>query len=99
MSTQLGGLRVRGKQVRNSQTFIAIDVLRMQPDFRERIDWLIEEVKATAPASGYDEVLVANEPELRMERERLASGIPIADGTYDGLHAAALRVGITEALG
>jgi uncharacterized oxidoreductase len=92
-------LRVRGRKVRNSQTFIAIDVLRMQPDFRERVDWLIEHVKSAAPASGYEEVLVANEPELRMERERLASGIPIADGTYEGLMAAALRVGVGEALG
>jgi LDH2 family malate/lactate/ureidoglycolate dehydrogenase len=99
MSTQLGGIRVRGRQVRNSQTFIAIDVLRMQPDFRERVDWLIEEVKSAAPASGYDEVLVANEPELRMERERLRAGIPVADGTYEGLMAAARRVGMEEALG
>ncbi len=98
MSTQLGGLRVRGKRVRNSQTFIAIDVGRVQPDFRERVDWLIGEVKGAAPAAGYEEVLVANEPELRMERERLRSGIPVADGTYEGLLAAAVRVGVTERL-
>ncbi len=95
MSTELGGLRVRGRQVRNSQTFIAIDVLRMQPDFRERIDWLIDQVKSAAPASGYDEVLVANEPELRTERARLELGIPIAEGTYEALVAAAVRVGVT----
>jgi LDH2 family malate/lactate/ureidoglycolate dehydrogenase len=96
MSTELGGLRVRGRQVRNSQTFIAIDVLRMQPDFRERIDWLIGEVKSAAPAAGYEEVLVANEPELRTERERLISGIPIAQGTYEALLTAATRVGIAD---
>jgi LDH2 family malate/lactate/ureidoglycolate dehydrogenase len=97
-STQLGGLRVRGKRFRASQTFIAIDVLRMQPDFRDRIDWLIGEVKSAASASGYEEVLVANEPELRMQRERLASGIPVADGTYEALRAGAARVGVEEAL-
>lgn len=96
MSTQLGGLRVRGKRFRASQTFIAIDVLRMQPEFRERIDWLIEEVKSAAPASGYDEVLVANEPELRTERERLKSGIPIPDGTWEALVKGALKVGVGE---
>ena len=94
MSTQLGGLRVRGRQVRNSQTFIAIDVMRMQPEFRERADWLIESVKSAEPASGYDEVLVANEPELRMEKHRLAEGIPIPDGTWDALVKAAARVGV-----
>ncbi len=81
-----------------SQTFIAIDVMRMQPDFRERMDWLIEEVKSAAPAAGYDEVLVANEPELRRERGRLGSGIPVPDGTYEALRMAAARVGITEEL-
>ncbi|MDP9169614.1 MAG: Ldh family oxidoreductase [Acidobacteriota bacterium] len=94
MSTELGGLRVRGKRFRASQTFIAIDVLRMQPEFRERADWLIDQVKSAAPASGYDEVLVANEPELRTERQRLATGIPIPDGTWDALLKAAARVGI-----
>ena len=96
MSTQLGGLRVSGKPVRNSQTFIAIDALRMQPDFRERADWLIEQVKSAAPAGGYEEVLVANEPELRTERERLQSGIPIPDGTYTALLKAAARVGVDD---
>jgi len=94
MSMELGGLRVRGKRFRASQTFIAIDVLRMQPEFRERIDWLIGQVKSAAPASGYEEVLVANEPELRMERERLASGIPIPEGTWEALVKGAAKVGV-----
>ncbi|MES1260184.1 MAG: Ldh family oxidoreductase [Acidobacteriota bacterium] len=96
MSTQLGGLRVRGRKFRASQTFVAIDVLRMQPEFRERIDWLIDEVKSAAPASGYTEVLVANEPELRTERERLQSGIPIPDGTWAALVKGAARLGVPE---
>ena len=54
---------------------------------------LIDQVKSAAPASGYDEVLVANEPELRSERERMANGIPIPDGTWDALMKAAARVG------
>jgi LDH2 family malate/lactate/ureidoglycolate dehydrogenase len=96
MSTQLGGLRVRGKKFRASQTFIAMDVMRVQPDFRDRIDWLIGEVKSASPASGFDEVLVANEPELRMEQERLKNGIPIPDGTWDALVRTASRLGHGE---
>jgi LDH2 family malate/lactate/ureidoglycolate dehydrogenase len=96
MSTQLGGLRVRGQRFRVSQTFMAIDVFRMQPEFRERADWLIDQVKSAAPASGYTEVLVANEPELRMERLRLAEGIPIPDGTYEALVQGAARVGVND---
>ena len=98
MASELGGIRFRGKPVRASQTFIAIDVMRMQPDFRARMDWLIEEVKSAAPAAGYDEVLVANEPELRMERARLEAGIPVPDGTYEALRLAAARVGVTDSL-
>jgi LDH2 family malate/lactate/ureidoglycolate dehydrogenase len=98
MSTELGGLRIRGKRFRASQTFIAIDAMRMQPEFAERVDWLVGRVKDTLPASGFDEVLVANEPELRTEQKRLAEGIPIPDGTYASLIAGAVRVGVVEAL-
>lgn len=97
MSTELGGLRVRGKRFRASQTFVAVDVLRMQPEFVERMEWLIEHVKSAAPAEGFEEVLVANEPELRTERNRLAQGIPIPEGTWKALSDAAARVGLSPA--
>src|SRR5665213_1278690 len=96
MSSDLGGLRMRGKGTLASQTFIAIDVGRMQPDFAQRMDWLIGRVKKTTPARGFDEVLVANEPELRLERKRLAEGIPVPAGTYAALVEGAARVGIEE---
>jgi uncharacterized oxidoreductase len=70
----------------------------MQPDFADRVDWLIGRVKDTLPAAGFDEVLVANEPELRTERRRQADGIPIPDGTYASLLAGAVRAGINELL-
>jgi len=97
MSTELGGLRIRGRHFRASQTFLAIDVGRMQPDFAERVDWLIGAVKDTAPASGFDEVLVANEPELRTEQKRLVNGIPVPGGTWEALLKGAARVGIHDA--
>jgi LDH2 family malate/lactate/ureidoglycolate dehydrogenase len=94
MSTELGGLRVRGKRFRASQLFLAIDVKRMQPEFEERVDWLIGHVKSARPAVGFDEVLVANEPELRTRRERLAQGIPVPDGTWAALVKAGARWGV-----
>jgi LDH2 family malate/lactate/ureidoglycolate dehydrogenase len=98
MSTELGGLRIRGKRFRASQTFIAIDAMRMQPAFADRVDWLIGRVKDTLPATGFHEVLVANEPELRTEQKRLTQGIPIPDGTYASLSAGAVRAGVVEPL-
>lgn len=94
MSTDLGGIRYRGKPLRVTQTFLAVDVLRIQPDFRGRMDWLIQHVKNAAPAKGYDEVLVANEPELRSKAERLAHGVPVPDGTWELLLKNAARVGV-----
>ncbi len=94
MATELGGLRYRGKPFRASQTFLAIDVMRMQPEFRDRIDWLIDEVKSAAPAAGFDEVLVANEPELRTEKYRREHGLPIPDGTWAGLMKSAAVFGV-----
>src|SRR5579862_9556953 len=79
MSTELGGIRFRGKAVRVSQMFLAIDIARFEPvdEFRARMDRLIRILKTTPPATGYSEVLVAGEPEWRTEQERSRSGIPV----------------------
>jgi LDH2 family malate/lactate/ureidoglycolate dehydrogenase len=96
MSTELGGIRFRGKPVRVSQMFLAIDIARFMPldEFRARMDRLIRMMKSTTPASGYSEVLVAGEPEWRMEEERRRSGIPVGHGTWKALCEAADRLGV-----
>jgi len=79
-----------------SQMYVAIDVARFIPldDFRARMDRLIRAMKSTAPAKGYGEVLVAGEPELRMEEERRKSGVPVGHGTWHALCQAADRLGV-----
>ena len=96
MSTELGGIRVRGSQVRASQMFLAIDIARFiaLDEFRARMDLLIRTMKFTPPAKGYSEVLVAGEPELRMEEERARTGIPVGHGTWHALCEAADRLGV-----
>ena len=96
MSDQVGGIRFRGKPVRSSQMFLAIDVARFMPvkEFTARMEWLVGHVKSAAPAPGYDEVLVAGDPEWRMEAERLRDGIPIAPGNWETLVKAAARVNV-----
>jgi LDH2 family malate/lactate/ureidoglycolate dehydrogenase len=68
----LGGLRVTDRPFRVSQFFLAIDIERLMPraEFDERMRGLIDMVKSRKPAAGYDEVLVAGEPEWRAEAER-----------------------------
>ena len=96
IANELGGIRYRGKLVRVSQTFLAIDIARFMPveEFTARMEKLVGIMKSTPAAPGYAEVLVAGEPEWRIEAERLKSGIPIADGNWDMLCKAAKSVGV-----
>lgn len=97
MSTEIGGIRFRGRTVRVSQTFIAIDVARFIPleEFTARVEKVVGLMKDTPAAPGYDEVLVAGEPEWRIEAERRAHGIPIAEGNWEAVLKAAARVNVT----
>jgi LDH2 family malate/lactate/ureidoglycolate dehydrogenase len=96
MSTELGGIRFRGKKVRVSQMFLGIDIARFMPvdEFRARMDGLIRTIKSTLPAKGYSEVLVAGEPEWRMEQERRRGGVPVGPGTWKALCEAGDRLGV-----
>jgi len=96
MSTEVGGLRILERPMRTSQMFLAIDVARFMPaaEFRSRLARLVETVKSAAPAAGYDEVLVAGDPEWRAEETRLREGIPIPDGVWKALVADAARLGV-----
>lgn len=96
MSTELGGIKVRDKPMRASQCFLALDVSRIMAleQFQERMEKLVGLVKSSAPAKGFDEVLVAGEPEWRNEAQRRAEGIPISQGTWEGLTAIAARYNV-----
>ncbi|HLK62396.1 MAG TPA: Ldh family oxidoreductase [Bryobacteraceae bacterium] len=96
MSTEVGGIRFRGKTVRVSQMYLAIDVARFMPleEFTARVEQLVKMMKTTPTAPGYDEVLVAGDPEWRIEAERLEKGIPIEQGNWDLLCKTAARVGV-----
>lgn len=101
MSTQLGGIRVKGQPMRTSQLFLAIDVGRFMPlaDFEQRMQELVAMVKSSKTARGYDEILVAGEPEWRAEERRRSEGIPLSEGVWKSLSEAAreLRVALPEA--
>ncbi len=96
MANELGGIRWRGTRVRCSQTFIAVNIARFMPpgEFTARMEKLVAIVKSTPPAPGFSEVLVAGDPEWRTEAERLANGIPIAEGNWAELVKAAEKVGV-----
>jgi LDH2 family malate/lactate/ureidoglycolate dehydrogenase len=97
MATELGGLRVHNKRLRVGQAFIAIDVARFLPvdEFIARMRRLGDMIKQTATALGFDEVLLAGEPEWRAEAARAEHGIPITHPIWSGLLDLAQRLGVT----
>lgn len=96
MATELGGLRVRSKNMRVGQAFVAVDVSRFMPveAFVERMVRLREMIKNTAPAHGFDEVLLAGEPEWRAEAQRQEHGIPITLPIWQKLTELGTRLGV-----
>ncbi len=96
MANEVGGIRFRGKRVRVSQMFMAIDIGRFMPvdEFSGRVEQLVGLMKNTPPAPGYDEVLVAGDPEWRTQEQRLRDGIPIEQGNWELLCKAGARVGV-----
>ena len=93
-SMEVGGIRLTDRPFGTSQMFLAIDVGRFLPreEFEARMDSLVEVVKSAAVAAGYAEILVAGDPERRMEARRHIEGIPIAPGTWQDLCAAQNRL-------
>lgn len=83
--------------LRLSHMFLAIDPGNfIDPgEFQARIGRLVDMMKSSEPADGYDEVLVAGEPEWRMERQRLRDGIPIPQPPWDRLSAIAAKLRIS----
>jgi len=51
-------------------------------------------LKSSAPAPGYDEVLLAGEPEWRTEEKRRRDGIPVPVGLWEVLSAVASKHGV-----
>ncbi len=96
MSNELGGIRFRGAPVDVSQFYLALDPkCFLDPgEYESRAVKLTKKLKEVQPASGYNEVLVAGEPELRSEAKRRKEGIPLADDTWQSLSAWAQKLNV-----
>lgn len=96
MTNEIRGLRMHGRHSRVNHVFLAIDVARFLPleQFYARMEKLVGQLKGSAPAVGFDEVLMAGEPERRAEEQRRSRGITIPDGAWEELQKAAARLGV-----
>jgi hypothetical protein len=73
---------------------IRADLFIPEADYRERMDTLIERVRACPKAQGIDEILIPGEPELREEANRRKSGIPYSVSEVAPLQQEAERAGV-----
>jgi|LNFM01.2.fsa_nt_gb LDH2 family malate/lactate/ureidoglycolate dehydrogenase len=96
MGSEIGGIRYTEKPLSVSHFFLAIDVKRFMAaeEFAARMRRLLQEIRTATPAAGYDEVLVAGDPEIRVERERRERGIPFSDTDLQALREAAEALGV-----
>jgi LDH2 family malate/lactate/ureidoglycolate dehydrogenase len=96
MSTEVGGLYITDRPAGTSQMFLAIEAGRFMPpeQFAARVRQLVAHTKAVAPAQGFDEVLVAGDPEWRSQQTRLAEGIPLAVDIWEKITALAGRLSV-----
>ena len=81
----------------NGVCFLVIDPAAFCPvgSFRQEVARTIEYMKSSAPAPGFDEVLVPGEIEFRTKRQREAEGIPIDESTWQALQEHAARLGVS----
>jgi LDH2 family malate/lactate/ureidoglycolate dehydrogenase len=79
-----------------SACYVAINIENFMPlaEFRGRVDRLIGQIKASAPAPGVAEVFVAGEIESRRKAHRLREGIPLNDVVCRELEGLAAEHGI-----
>jgi len=82
-SSQLGPDRIQdGPGI--GHLFAAIDIAfyRDPEAFKREIDAYIDEIKAAPTAPGFEEVLVAGEPEFILQEQIGKAGIPVARGSF-----------------
>jgi uncharacterized oxidoreductase len=74
---------------------INIDAFTPVDEYRRAVRALLDGVKATPPAPGFDEILVPGERAQRSRADRLAHGIDLPDRTYREIREWAARLGVS----
>ena len=85
----------------NGPLILALNIPFLAPEaqFLGAAERLRAQITGSPPITGFGEVLLPGDPELRARRQRLEEGIPIPQTTWDDIVALAAEwnVGITEA--
>ena len=86
-----------GGDVLNGTFILAVDsgIFQDRAKVATQTDDVLTKIKTTPPASGFEEVLFAGEPEVRAAAQRRLEGIPVAEDTWTDIVEAARSVGVT----
>ena len=68
--------------------------LRDADAFHADVDGLVQHIKSSELAAGFDEILAPGEPEIRTRQQRTHDGIPVDDGAWSKICATAQRYGV-----
>ena len=75
-------------------TIIDVERVRGRDEFDEEVRNLVEFVKSSKLADGFDEILVAGEPELHTKAQRQRKGIPVHPDTWQAIVDVAKKHGL-----
>ena len=67
-----------------------------QSEAQQEVTSYIDYLKSSARAPGFSEILVPGEPEERTRSQRLETGIPLDDTTWQSLVESALHAGMSR---
>jgi len=90
-----------GKQFSNSSLIVAMDIERFAPlaVVKSEVSKMVDYVKGTPPAEGFEYVMYPGEKEAKNRRERGKNGVEIEDETWNQVLALAKEYGVANELG
>ncbi len=97
LGSALAGISSKDTEVfGNGVCFIVLDPSAFCPldEFRRLMDETVAYLKSSAPAPGFEEVLVPGELEFRTMRQREQAGIPVDNETLDSMREYGDRLGV-----
>jgi len=75
-----------------------IGVFTPLAEFKQSMDDMVADIKASKLAKGFKEILIAGEPEYNTEQLRTTDGIPLDDAIWKGLLDTAAAVGVDTSM-
>lgn len=90
-----------GTQLSNASLIVVMDIERFAPlpAVRSEVSKMVECVKDTPPAEGFEHVLYPGEKEVRNRKDRGKKGVEIEDETWNQVIALAKEYGVAQKLG